>query len=91
MQILVLLGMYIDAVVVLVTSQTLLVSLALAILWQMLFYQNQIVKKRIQKLTNSSPRNIVVDPKKQLYNQSNFCYPLLTLNLVGSKANGTRW
>ena len=33
MQILVLLGMYFDAVVVFVTSQTLLFRLALAILW----------------------------------------------------------
>ena len=55
------------------------------------FYQNKIPSKRIQKLTNSSPRYYTVDPKKQLYNQSNFCYSLLTLNLVGSKANGTRW
>ena len=34
MQILVLLGMYFDAVVVFVTSQTLLFRLALAILWR---------------------------------------------------------
>ena len=58
MLILVLLGMYFDAVVVFVTSQTLLIRLALAILCQV------IITKKIESSKNTEETVLIFKEKK---------------------------